>query len=122
MYGQLNEGQKPLDEIEAGDMVIVFGRGSRSIRKVERVTKTQIVLNQYSKFRKADGRTVGAGAWDFNHIEHATPDMIERLRESIAHAKLIGEVRKLADNARYKLMDVEKLNALKELLTEKEDN
>lgn len=49
-----------LENIKPGDEVICISYyGTRSIEKVDRVTKTQIILTNNQKFRKNDGIRIG---------------------------------------------------------------
>lgn len=56
-----------LEDVKVGDNVILFDGWNKSIVTVTKVTKTQIHIG-YGKYRKCDGRLVGAGAWDISRI------------------------------------------------------
>lgn len=59
---------KSLEDVKVGDKVIFSNGWDKSIVVVTKVTKTQIHTG-YSKYRKSDGRLVGAGMWDMSKIE-----------------------------------------------------
>lgn len=68
-----SDGKTNLSEILAGDEVAYKPHSNRhdfpmERRKVERVTPTQIVLDEYRKFYKKNGREVGANVWRAEEI------------------------------------------------------
>ena len=48
-----------LENVKVGDEVIVISRWVRKIAKVQKVTKTQIIINEWDRYRKTDGIMVG---------------------------------------------------------------
>lgn len=62
-----------LEDVKVGDKVIFSNGWDKSIVTVTKVTKTQIHTG-YSKYRKCDGRLVGAGAWDMSRISLYTEE------------------------------------------------
>ena len=53
---------KELKDLIAGDDVLVVGRSCRRIAKVDKVTKTQIVVNN-ARFRRDSGWQCGGDRW-----------------------------------------------------------
>ena len=84
-----------LANLKVGDTVVVQNSNygcSDSIRKVARLTKTQIVLESGSKFRRNDGTPVNADSWNRRFLYEATSEAIdkikqERLASSFRHIK-----------------------------------
>lgn len=64
---------KTLIELKPGDLVICSSRHhAESIRKVERVTKTMIVVDGM-KFSARTGRIVGSDIWNYSSIDPTDP-------------------------------------------------
>lgn len=85
------------ENLKVGDLVVV--RGSLivgdELRRVERLTKTQIVVGN-RRYRKKDGRLVGEGMWFYGFIKPATEKDIERINEAKQKDELLTFIRKVA--------------------------
>ena len=55
---------KELKDLVAGDEVLVTGMSYRRISKIDKVTKTQIVVDN-ARFRKDSGWQCGSDRWNF---------------------------------------------------------
>lgn len=67
--------------LKVGDMVVeTLGFSGERIGKVERITKTQVVLDTGGKYRRTNGRQVGADKWSNSHIVPASEADIIRVR------------------------------------------
>lgn len=117
MVRQAGEG---LDQLQAGDEVTVFlNYGAVEVHKIDRVTKTQIVIGGW-KFRKKDGFRIGNVGWHTAHIELTT----EEHRSLSRRKKLILEVHRLvewANRQRLKQMTDAELTEVKVTLKMIED-
>lgn len=80
-----------LEDIKVGDKVIVIRRYARRICKVERLTKTQIVVDG-DKFRKSDGKSVNNYGWFSPFIRKATQELVAEVEEEEKRTKLLNEV------------------------------
>lgn len=80
-----------LENIKVGDKVIVVKRYTRHVRKVKRLTKTQIVVDD-DKFRKSDGKSVNNYGWFSPFIRKATQELISEVEEEEKRTKLLYEV------------------------------
>lgn len=49
--------RESLENVKVGDEVIEISRWVRKIVKVQKVTKTQIIVSEYGRYRKKDGNT-----------------------------------------------------------------
>jgi hypothetical protein len=58
---------KELKDLVAGDDVLVEGSFSRRIAKIDKVTKTQIVVNN-ARFRRDSGWQCGSDRWNIRRI------------------------------------------------------
>lgn len=81
---------KELKDLVAGDDVIVSGMYNRRIAKVDKVTKTQIVVNN-ARFRRDSGWQCGSNSWDRKSISVPTEKEIsdikkENLRKTLIYA------------------------------------
>jgi len=70
-------------ELVPGDRVIVSYMRREEIKKVERLTKTQVVLVGGSKFNRSHGGSVGNGSFTYLY-QYDTDRAMEILRQSRA--------------------------------------
>jgi predicted nucleotidyltransferase len=104
-----------LQNIKPGDDVAYVAGGCGSgvyIRKVERVTKTQIIIGD-SRYRREDGFPVGHTIWDAAHICELTPEMEKRVKETADREKktrLVAEIHKALRG--LTLDQLERINAI----------
>jgi hypothetical protein len=85
-----------LQSLKPGDEVIVSGSRPGSVecvRKVERITKTLIIVGR-TRFNRERGQTVGGG-WHHCYLDEATPGAMRQLEHDALRRSLI-----------YKLQDV----------------
>lgn len=70
-----------LNSLKVGDKVILYGRyRSKGIATVDRITETQIVIDDGNKFRKSDGMQVGHNMWsNYSCIAIATKERVEKM-------------------------------------------
>lgn len=81
---------KELKDLVVGDDVLVRGMYRRRIAKVDKVTKTQIIVNN-ARFRRDSGRQCGGDSWSMKSISVPTEKEIsdikeENLRETLIYA------------------------------------
>lgn len=81
---------KELKDLVVGDDVLVTGNYHRRIAKVDKVTKTQIVVNNV-RFRRDSGWQCGCDCWDRKSISIPTEKEIsdvkeENLRNTLVYA------------------------------------
>ena len=62
---------KELKDLVAGDEVLVIGTFNRRIAKVDKVTKTQIIVNN-ARFRRNSGWQCGSDRWNVTRISVPT--------------------------------------------------
>ncbi len=93
-----------LQDLKEGDHVIVAGQSNKRLAKVERTTKTQIILAHSSaRYRKSDGYRLGGSAWSFSCLRKATADEIAdiNLKKHISDANDL--LREIAGSKKYGL-------------------
>lgn len=81
---------KELKDLVVGDDVLVRGMHRRRIAKVDKVTKTQIIVNN-ARFRRDSGWQCGGDSWSRKRISVPTEKEIsdikeENLRETLIYA------------------------------------
>ena len=76
-----------MEHIKPGDRVRITDSFTNKMDTVERVTKTQVILRDGSKFRRSDGGKVGATRWDRVYIANLSDDDFLR----ITYHKAINE-------------------------------
>lgn len=86
-----------LENVKVGDFVVLRGSYAHDdcLRKVERVTKFQIVVGN-RRFWKKNGRLVGAGILCHAYIRPATKNDIERINKVNLKKKLTAFIRQVA--------------------------
>ena len=81
---------KELKDLVVGDAVLVVGVSCRRIAKIDKVTKTQIVVNN-ARFRRDSGWQCGGDRWSRQSISVPTEKEIldieeENLRKALIYA------------------------------------
>ena len=79
---------KELKDLVVGDDVLVIGMHHRCIAKVDKVTKTQIVVNGV-RFRRDSGWQCGSDRWDTKSISVPTEKEISEIKKETLRKKLI---------------------------------
>ena len=98
-----------LQKLQPGDLVIIEGIGfafrDGLIASVDRVTKTQVILDSGRRFRRADGREIGRRGWTSVWIEEATKEKIQQVKDAGERRTLISRIK----NAKWDTMTLEDL-------------
>lgn len=68
-----------LENLKEGDQVVEVTYAGTLLRKVQRITATQIVLPN-AKFNRKTGRVIGGSVYAHTCIREATPEMVEKAR------------------------------------------
>lgn len=79
---------KELKDLIAGDDVLVTGMFCRRIVKVDKVTKTQIIVDN-AKFNKDSGWQCGSDRWNVRKISVPTEKVISDVKEENLRKNLI---------------------------------
>lgn len=83
---------KELKDLVTGDDVLVTGMYYRRIAKVDKVTKTQIVVDN-ARYRRNSGQQCGDDIWDRKSISVPTEKEISDVKEENFRKKLIYAIR-----------------------------
>ena len=90
--------QDNFENVQVGDIMIFttysFGECTRSVKKVEKVTKTRFVVNGV-QFKKDDGRPYGTDRWFYPEVSYPKDGEIEEIRRE-----------NTIKNVYYKLKDI----------------
>lgn len=81
-----NERAVWLAHLKPGNEVLVKTSRSRTICKVERLTPTQIIINNAFRFRRSDGEEHGGQPYNRRTLEQVEPEDLDR-REAQQLAK-----------------------------------
>jgi fibrillarin-like rRNA methylase len=85
-----------LTKLKTGDIVL-FQNGNRyDLIQVTRTTSTQIICNNYMRFRKKDGHMVGSSCLNANKIKIASPEIIKEFEQNKRQKKFINELTQFA--------------------------
>lgn len=79
---------KELKDLVVGDNVLITSRYYRRIAKVDKVTKTQIVVDNV-RFRRDSGWQYGGDSWDRKSISVPTEKEISDIKEENFRKKLL---------------------------------
>ena len=82
---------KELKDLVAGDEVLVTGTLHRRIAKVDKVTKTQIIVNN-ARFRRDSGYQFGSDRWNVRRISVPTEKEISDVKEENLRKILINTI------------------------------
>ena len=82
---------KELKDLVAGDEVLVTGTLHRRIAKVDKVTKTQIVIDN-DRFRRDSGCQFGSDRWNVRRISVPTEKEISDVKEENLRKILINTI------------------------------
>lgn len=79
---------KELKDLVAGDDVLVIGMYHRRIAKVNKVTKTQIIIDN-ARFRRDSGWQCGSDRWNVRRISVPIEKEISDVKEENLRKKLV---------------------------------
>ena len=79
---------KELKDLVVGDEVLVTGTLHRRIAKVDKVTKTQIVIDN-DRFRRDSGWQCGSDRWNVRRISVPTEKEISDVKEEVLRKTII---------------------------------
>lgn len=79
---------KELKDLVVGDEVLVTGTFHRRIAKVDKVTKTQIIIDN-ARFRRDSGCQCGGDSWNRKSISVPTENEISDIKEEILRETII---------------------------------
>ncbi len=105
-----------LERLGVGDLVIVESRSGQYVEKVTHATATQIHVGK-SKYRRKDGREIGADMWYGRDLAEATPELLAEVRAANKHARLVQSIRDLVDADALRKASIPALEAIHAALT-----
>ena len=79
---------KEFKDLVVGDEVLVTGTLHRRIAKVDKVTKTQIIVNN-ARFRRDSGWQCGSDRWNVTRISVPTEKEISDIKEENVRKELL---------------------------------
>mgnify|MGYP000182229670 CR=1 FL=1 len=82
---------KELKDLVVGDEVLVTGTFNRRIAKVDKVTKTKIVIDN-ARFRRDSGWQCGSDRWNVRRISVPTEKEISDVKEENLRKILINTI------------------------------
>lgn len=103
-----------LQELKAGDKIIHRWYGVEEIKKVDRVTKAQVMVDRL-RFWKKDGYEVGRQDYK-SRIRQATPGVVEELKLEREKMQLIASVNNLMAKLDVRGASVERLRHIEACL------
>lgn len=108
---------KELKDLVEGDKVLVTGMYHRRIAKVDKVTKTQIVVDN-ARFRRNSGWQCGGDIWDMKSISVPTEKEISDIKEENLRNTLIYSI----SSFDFKRLSTDELKQVYNIVKDKEKN
>lgn len=106
---------KELKDLVAGDDVLVIGMYHRRIAKVNKVTKTQIIIDN-ARFRRDSGWQCGGDRWDMKSISVPTEKEISDIKEGNLRNTLIYAI----STFDFKRLSTDELKQVYKIVKDKE--
>lgn len=108
----LNDSYKDwLQSLKPGDFVIASGRHDH-LRTVARITPTTIILNNETKFRRKDGKQIGADVW--------YPVWLDQPTDERVHAIKLAKLRQFLQSQNWRLCSDTVVERVYDLVTANE--
>lgn len=112
---------KRLENVKSGDHLILHGRmkSDRRLVTVARTTKTQIIVVNGGRFRKADGYPVGkhSGAWTRPHITLPREGELDEVKEAYHKQHMVEKIFDTCQRHRLKAMSFRQVKRIYSVLT-----
>ena len=106
---------KELKDLVVGDEVLVIGMHRRRIAKVDKVTKTQIVVNN-ARFRRDSGWQCCSDRWNIRRISVPTEKEISDVKEENLRRTLIYTI----SSFDFKRLSTDELKQVYKIVKDKE--
>lgn len=107
---------KELKDLVVGDDVLVTGMSYKRIAKINKVTKTQIVVNN-ARFRRDSGWQCSSDRWNLRKISVPTEKEISDVKEEIFRKKLMLAI----SSFDFKRLSTDKLKQVYNIVKGKEN-
>ena len=106
-----------LEEVQVGDTLIWNGRhiANAQIVKVDRLTKTQIIISGGTRFRKSDGY-IADSTWHSVNLTIPKEGEIEKIQEAQLHRNLVNRISDACQINKLRAMSLDTLQRLNEVL------
>ena len=105
---------KELKDLQVGDTILVSCAWNRRLSKVQRVTKTQIVVDNI-RFNRQSGWQLGQCRWNRFKLYVPTEKEIAEIKEEEIHKKLIYSIR----STDFKKLSTDKLKQVCNIIRDK---
>lgn len=106
---------KELKDLVVGDDVLVISRYYRRIAKVDKVTKTQIVVDN-ARFRRNSGWQCGSDIWNKRRVSVPTEKEISDVKEENLRKTLIYSI----SSFDFKRLSTDELKQVYKIVKDKE--
>lgn len=106
---------KELKDLKAGDDVLVTGTFRRRIAKVDKVTKTQIIIDN-ARFRRDSGWQCGSDRWNVRRISVPTEKEISDIKEENFRKELLYAI----SSSDFERLSIDKLKQVYNIVKGKE--
>lgn len=97
------------EKLKVGDKVIIRKNHGSFIQRVERFTKTLIIIDDSSRFRRDTGIESGSTNWSWKCLEKATDKAIKEIENTLKKRILFKTIKDF-DFGKLSLSNLEKLN------------
>jgi hypothetical protein len=106
-----------LEKLQVGDKVFITSAGfKQQLATVDRLTATQIVVEN-SKYSKGSGKLIGgSGGWYCQYIHPATDQQIAEYQEERLRKRLINAIVSACEYNKLEQLDTDKLKEIIEIV------
>lgn len=114
-----------LENVQAGDILVLrtYGiGGGRTLVKIERTTKTQLITSRNRRFRKADGYLIGprASGLPRSRVLVPTEGEFAAVRAGLRHALLVTRINVACERNNLKKLSLRTLERIRRVLGEED--
>lgn len=106
---------KELKDLVVGDDILIIGRSCRRIAKIDKVTKTQIVVDN-ARFRRDSGWQCGSDSWSRKSISVPTEKEISEVKEENLRKTLVYAI----SSFDFKRLSTDELKQVYKIVKDKE--
>lgn len=107
---------KELKDLQVGDEVVIRQRLTNVLAKIDKITKTQIVIER-DRFNKITGRQIGGVDWCTKFIHIPTSEERAKLYKDM----LINRIKYIVDSSKFSNLSTDKLKQVYNII-KSEDN
>lgn len=107
-----------LEDLKVGDKVLVINHICEKVKRVIKVTQTLIIVSEYGRFRKSDGRLSGNNGFSTTHIVPLTEEMVAKKEAELFEEQRRNEISYKIRNTDFLKLSTDKLERILQIIAE----